>query len=115
MKRASLLFAVLLAIAPLPAAAHGLMERATPAAAAALTKSPPAVVLEFSQPLAEGCEIIVTDQKGRLVPTGIAIVTGKTLTLKLPPLEAGLYRVRWHAVSMDTHKTQGSYPFRIVP
>ena len=114
MLRLSFVLAAVLAIAS-PALAHGLMQRATPMAGDALKLSPPAIVLEFSEALAAGSDIIVTNQKGRLVPAGNAVFSGKTLTLKLPPLEPGIYRVRWHAVSVDTHKTQGSYPFRIVP
>ncbi|MFV1944077.1 copper homeostasis periplasmic binding protein CopC [Pseudomonas luteola] len=29
------------------------------------------------------------------------------------PLAAGEYKVEWHAVSVDTHKTDGSYSFKI--
>ncbi|MBI3675830.1 MAG: copper resistance protein CopC [Proteobacteria bacterium] len=114
MSRLSILFAAIL-VAASPTFAHGLMQRATPMAGEALKQGPAAIVLEFSEPLAAGSDIAVTDQKGRLVPAGKAVFSGKTLTLKLPPLQPGIYRVRWHAVSVDTHKTQGSYPFRIVP
>ena len=31
------------------------------------------------------------------------------------PLAAGTYKVEWHAVSTDTHKTQGSYSFTVNP
>ena len=114
MTRLSILFAAML-VAASPALAHGLMQRATPMAGEALKQSPTAIVLEFSEALADGSDIIVTDQKGRLVPAGTAVFSAKTLKLKLPPLQPGIYRVRWHAVSVDTHKTQGSYPFRIMP
>ncbi len=29
------------------------------------------------------------------------------------PLKAGEYRVEWHAVSVDTHKSEGHYSFKI--
>jgi methionine-rich copper-binding protein CopC len=30
-------------------------------------------------------------------------------------LAAGKYRVDWHAVAKDTHKTQGTYSFTVKP
>ncbi|WP_339071427.1 copper homeostasis periplasmic binding protein CopC [Pseudomonas idahonensis] len=29
------------------------------------------------------------------------------------PLRAGEYKVEWHAVSVDTHKSEGSYSFKV--
>jgi copper resistance protein C len=31
----------------------------------------------------------------------------------LKSLSPGTYRVRWHALSVDTHKTEGSFTFRV--
>jgi len=31
----------------------------------------------------------------------------------LPPLPAGTYRVKWHVVSVDTHRTQGDFKFTV--
>jgi hypothetical protein len=31
------------------------------------------------------------------------------------PLAAGRYKVEWHAVSVDTHKSEGSYSFTVSP
>jgi methionine-rich copper-binding protein CopC len=33
----------------------------------------------------------------------------------LKPLKPGRYRVTWHAVSVDTHRTEGKYNFLVVP
>ena len=30
-------------------------------------------------------------------------------------LKAGVYVVSWHVVSVDTHKTSGSYKFTVAP
>ncbi len=30
------------------------------------------------------------------------------------PLKPGSYKVEWHAVSVDTHKSEGSYTFKIT-
>ena len=37
------------------------------------------------------------------------------LVLKLPPLAPGHYKVRWHVVSVDTHRTEGAFSFDIQP
>jgi methionine-rich copper-binding protein CopC len=40
----------------------------------------------------------------------------KVLVVKLPqPLPPGQYKVEWRVVSVDTHHTQGSYQFTVVP
>jgi methionine-rich copper-binding protein CopC len=31
------------------------------------------------------------------------------------PLKPGVYTVHWHAVSVDTHRTQGSFQFTVRP
>ena len=31
------------------------------------------------------------------------------------PLAAGLYKVHWQAVSVDTHHTQGTFEFTVKP
>jgi methionine-rich copper-binding protein CopC len=38
----------------------------------------------------------------------LVVKVGKTL----PP---GVYTVKWHAVSVDTHHTQGSFEFTVTP
>jgi hypothetical protein len=37
------------------------------------------------------------------------------LVLPLPPLAPGRYRVRWHVVSVDTHRTEGEFGFEVTP
>lgn len=38
----------------------------------------------------------------------------KAIVLKLTaPLPVGTYTVHWHAVSVDTHKTEGTYSFTV--
>ena len=31
------------------------------------------------------------------------------------PIAAGEYKVEWHAVSVDTHKSEGEYSFKVSP
>ena len=103
-----------------PAAfAHAQLEKATPAVGGAVT-SPAEIRLKFS----EGVEprfsgVALTAEGGAAVPLGkpsvdpadnsvLIVKVGKTL----PP---GVYTVNWHAVSVDTHHTQGDFQFTVKP
>jgi methionine-rich copper-binding protein CopC len=35
------------------------------------------------------------------------------LIVKLKPLSAGTYTVKWHALSVDTHTTEGDFTFQV--
>jgi copper resistance protein C len=35
------------------------------------------------------------------------------MRIGLKSLSQGTYRVRWHALSVDTHTTQGSFTFHV--
>jgi methionine-rich copper-binding protein CopC len=37
------------------------------------------------------------------------------MVLNLPTLTPGHYKVSWHVVSVDTHRTEGSFSFDIQP
>jgi methionine-rich copper-binding protein CopC len=42
-------------------------------------------------------------------------VDHKVLLADLPRLPPGTYRVRWHVVSVDTHRTEGDFSFTVKP
>jgi methionine-rich copper-binding protein CopC len=97
--------------------AHAQLEKATPAAGG--TVAPPNEVrLEFS----EGVEprfsaVKLTAANGAAVALGAATVeAGRQNVLIVPiakPLSSGVYTVHWHAVSVDTHHTQGTFEFTV--
>ena len=37
------------------------------------------------------------------------------MKVSLPNLPPGRYKVLWHALSVDTHTTEGSFTFEVVP
>ena len=37
------------------------------------------------------------------------------MSVSLPPLPAGTYRVQWRALSVDTHVTEGDFTFAVAP
>lgn len=97
--------------------AHALLDHALPAVGATVAQAPAEVTLWFSQPL-EGrfSGAAVTDAAGQRVDTGEAIFDPKDareLHVKLKPLQPGTYKVSWHAVSVDTHRTIGNFAFTV--
>ena len=99
-----------------PAFAHAFLEHAAPAAGETLASAPRQVVLAFSEQLEPAFSgVIVTDSAGGDVEAGHAIVAGASMIMALKPLAPGRYRVIWHAVSVDTHRTEGAYSFTVKP
>lgn len=99
-----------------PSFAHAMLEHAHPGAGAKLAPSPKAIVLIFSERLEPVfSNVAVTDSAGRSVEAGAVTVSGKSMAAPLQPLLPGHYRVAWHAVSVDTHRTEGAYGFTINP
>jgi copper resistance protein C len=110
--------ALTFASASTAAFAHAQLERATPAVGGTVA-APSEIRLEFS----EGVEpkfskISVTGPEGA-VPLGAAKTeSGNQAVLIAPiskPLPGGVYKVHWHAVSVDTHHTQGTCEFTVKP
>jgi methionine-rich copper-binding protein CopC len=55
----------------------------------------------------------VTDANGAEVSEGKVHVNDNTMRVDLKPLNAGIFKVNWRAVSSDTHKTEDSFTFRV--
>jgi copper resistance protein C len=87
---------------------------------AQLQKAAPAVGGKFSEviePRFSG--IALATPAGVAQPLGKASVDpadNSTRIAPVPqPLKPGVYTVTWHAVSVDTHKTRGSFTFTVAP
>jgi len=98
--------------------AHPALRSANPPLGGALVKAPSEIRLTFSEALiARFSGLEVTDQRGRVVIKSNAqlnIPNKRQLVVPLRAhLAAGTYRVKWHAVSADTHRVNGTYTFRI--
>jgi methionine-rich copper-binding protein CopC len=112
------LVAILLLLAiGLPAWAHGSLQATTPRADAVLDRSPGEIRLQFSEPLeANFSSIKLSDAQGKEI-TGekpqVDRADPKTLSLSLPPLPSGAYRVRWSIVTRDGHKAKGEYGYTV--
>lgn len=106
-----------LLMAHAPASAHAELRRATPAAGSAVAAAPAEVVLNFSE-LLEGAfsSVIVRDAAGTRVDKANAHVDPADRTamrVSLKPLAKGTYTVVWRALTADTHRTDGTFSFRV--
>jgi methionine-rich copper-binding protein CopC len=109
-----------LAAAATAALAHAQLQKADPAVGGTVATSPKEIRLKFSEGLeARFSGIALTTQAGEAVALGKpAVDPADASTFVAPisrPLKPGVYKVTWHAVSVDTHKTQGSFNFTVSP
>jgi methionine-rich copper-binding protein CopC len=104
---------------PATALAHANLVSATPAAKSMAMPPPTELRLKFS----EGIEIKFTKVKvtgpdKKAVETGTAKLDPSDNTVLIVPLSGplpdGKYTVDWQVVSVDGHKTKGSYGFESI-
>jgi copper resistance protein C len=100
---------LLVVLGSAPARAHAFLERARPLVGSTVPSAPREVALTFTQ----SSSVQVTDASGARVDEGKAQVSGNTMRVGLKSLSPGTYRVRWHALSVDTHTTEGSFSFHV--
>jgi methionine-rich copper-binding protein CopC len=93
--------------------AHAFLDHASPAVGSTVA-SPSAVTLYFTEqlePKFSGAEVHSTG--GGRVDHG-ASVSRNVMRLSVGRLAPGSYSVTWHVLSVDTHKTQGSFSFTVA-
>jgi copper resistance protein C len=94
--------------------AHAFLDHASPLVGSTVGSAPHDVALTFTQSLEPAFSTVtVTDANGAEVSEGKAAVTGNTMRVGLKALGPGSYKVRWHALSVDTHSTEGSFTFHV--
>ena len=113
---AATLAAVVIA-APLPALAHAHLDHASPAVDSLVSPAPKEVLLWFTEALEPKFSTVeVHDTKDQPVQAGKAFIDpGNTAELHvlLKALPPGTYKVIWRVLSVDTHRTQGDFTFRV--
>jgi copper resistance protein C len=111
------LIGIAVALMPATALAHAFLDHAVPAVGGTVSVAPPELRLFFTQELEPSVSgLTLSGDDGRAIATGAASVdpvNRAEMVLKLPPLAPGHYRVNWHVVSVDTHRTEGSFGFDI--
>ena len=110
--------ALALSFAANSAFAHALLEKATPAVGSTVTGAAD-LRLEFSEGVEPKFTGATLSGNAGAVPLGKPAIDpsdNKILIIKIEkPLAAGVYTVTWHAVSVDTHHTQGNFEFTVKP
>src|SRR5438552_16232919 len=92
--------------------AHAFLDRASPLVGSTVSAAPHEVSLTFTQNLEPAfSSVTVTDSSGAQVSQGKAQISSNTMRVGLKALGPGTYRVRWRALSVDTHTTEGSFTF----
>ena len=96
------------------AQAHAFLEHANPLVGSTVASAPREVSLTFTQNLeAAFSSVQVTGPNGARVDAGKPQISGNTMHVGLKAAGPGTYQVRWHALSVDTHKTEGSFTFSV--
>ena len=96
------------------ARAHAFLDHASPLVGSTVASAPHEVVLTFTQNLEPAFSTVeITDGNGARVDQGKASVSGNTMRIGLKAGGPGSYKVNWHALSVDTHTTQGAFSFRV--
>ena len=100
--------------------AHAQLQKAAPAVGSTIASSPSEIRLKYSEavePRFSGLTLAAQD--GASQPIGPVSVNSGDPTVLVAKvgqtLKPGTYKVTWHVVSVDTHRTQGSFVFTIAP
>jgi len=114
MRKLLILLALLIPLASTAAQAHAFLDHASPLVGSTVPAAPHEVVLTFTQNLEPAFSTAqVTDSSGARVDLGKAQVSGNTMTVGLKSVGPGSYKVHWHALSVDTHTTEGAFTFHV--
>ncbi len=98
--------------------AHAHLAQSEPAEDAVLNKTPATVSIEYTEALELGLsKLVLMDESGATIETSKPEhIDGNTKTLSVTPpaLKPGTYTVEWGAASVDTHRTEGAFKFKIA-
>jgi copper resistance protein C len=98
-----------------PAFGHAHLSKSVPSPGTTVAQ-PSEVQLTFTEPLEPAfSNIELRDAAGKTVKTDKTQVKDNVMRLPLKSLPAGRYMVNWRVLSVDTHKTQGSFSFTVQP
>lgn len=96
--------------------AHAKLVSSTPSAGETLLTSPSSITLQFSVRVqSRMSSIAVKDRSGVSIVAGTLLESdqGKLISVSLPELAAGSYRVEWRALSADDHMINGNFEFSV--
>jgi methionine-rich copper-binding protein CopC len=101
------------------AQAHAFLRRADPAVGSTVPAAPAMVKCDFTEALEPSfSKLEVQDADGKRIDAGdmhLAPGDAKQMIIGLNKVGPGTYTVIWHAVSVDTHRTEGHFSFTVAP
>ncbi len=111
-----ILFALLLSLQAVPAAAHPEVLRSDPPAGGVVDTAPEAVTITFTEPIeARLLDVTVVSEGGARVDRGDAqrLDNARQVQVGLGGLGQGGYVVRWRALGFDGHIVAGAFNFGV--
>lgn len=94
--------------------AHAFLDHADPKVGSTVHESPSQVTVWMTENLEPAfSKLQVFNANGTEVDRKDTKVNGNVMTVSLPKLIAGTYRVSWQVVSVDTHRTSGTFDFSL--
>jgi methionine-rich copper-binding protein CopC len=101
--------------APSTATAHAFLDHANPPVGAVVARSPAEVRLWFTERIEPRfSRLEITTAGGGKIAAG-GVVGGDQMSIRLPALKPGRYKVKWRVISVDTHETEGDFSFEVRP
>ena len=101
------------------ARAHAYLRRADPPVGSTVPAAPAVLKCDFTEALEPRFSSIeVHDAAGKRIDAGdmhLAPGDAKQMVIGLNKVGPGTYTVIWHAVSVDTHRTEGRFTFTVAP
>ena len=99
--------------------AHAFLDRAVPGVGMTVSGSPSELRLAFTQGVVVAfSSVTVTADGGGSIPVSKPVndpADQQVIHVRLGrPLKPGSYTVTWHVLSVDTHRTEGTYRFTVT-
>ncbi len=105
--------ALVLALAPLPAAAHAILLESQPAAGATVASGPTHLLLRYNSRIDQGRSRLELRGAGH-PPAVLALDPSSDDTLAATaPLSPGNWTLRWQVLAIDGHITRGDVPLTV--
>jgi methionine-rich copper-binding protein CopC len=100
------------------AEAHAFLDHAEPRVGSTVKESPALVKIWFTEELEEAfSKIQVFDAGGKEVDqknVKVDPANQSVMSVSVPKLSPGIYKVVWNAVAVDTHHTTGTFTFEVT-